>query len=84
MPNKFDDEDELDKKIEAQNKKIMGYVFNIFVSMMTAIITVLLFGNYLKWPVSQMVIKDVIAETIIGSITLLHKSSLVSIRFSSL
>jgi hypothetical protein len=48
MPNKFDDEDELDKKIEAQNKKIMGYVFNIFVSMMTAIITVLLFGNYLK------------------------------------
>ncbi|HBJ2613300.1 TPA: hypothetical protein LA742_001758 [Clostridium botulinum] len=33
---------ELDKKIEAQNKRIMGHVINIFISMVTSIIFTLL------------------------------------------
>lgn len=37
-----------EQKIEAQNKRIMGYVLNIFLSMMTAIITVLLFREYIR------------------------------------
>ncbi|MBY6844615.1 hypothetical protein HYI19_07340 [Clostridium botulinum] len=40
--NKSKWEIELDKKIEAQNKRIMGYVINIFISMVTSIIFTLL------------------------------------------
>ncbi|WP_251861941.1 hypothetical protein [Clostridium sp. Marseille-Q2269] len=40
--NKSKWEIELDKKIEAQNKRIMGYVINIFISMITSIVFTLL------------------------------------------
>lgn len=37
-----DNEDNFDKKIESQNKRIIGYVVNIFISMITSIIFTLL------------------------------------------
>ncbi|HDK7158959.1 TPA: hypothetical protein PTV68_002493 [Clostridium botulinum] len=40
--NKSKWEIELDKKIEAQNKRIMGYAINIFISMVTSIVFTLL------------------------------------------
>lgn len=40
--DKFKWEIELDKKIKAQNKRIVGYVINIFISMVTSIIFTLL------------------------------------------